>query len=62
MLYFCEDCGEKNFLESAAVQNGTVTFRCQFCNYLNKLQVNGSAEDDTQKVPAQSSSIDADEE
>ena len=46
MLYFCEDCGEKNFLEPEAVHNGRITFRCRVCNYLNDLEVAEPSADD----------------
>jgi len=46
MLYFCEDCGERNFLEPEVVQNGKVVFRCRVCNYLNNVEVAGPPADD----------------
>ncbi|MFH7324942.1 hypothetical protein [Desulfurivibrio sp. C05AmB] len=39
MLFFCEECGEKVFLEikSAAEQGKTLSFRCRACHYLNRI-------------------------
>lgn len=35
MIFFCEDCGEKNALGEEQVINGIARFRCCSCNYLN---------------------------
>ena len=35
MIFFCEDCGEKNLLEPAQFKDGKAVFRCDSCNYLN---------------------------
>jgi len=41
MLFFCEECGEKVFLEvkPAADQGGTLSFRCRACHYQNRVTV-----------------------
>ena len=37
-LYFCEECGEKSFIDHPAANTATGrTFRCPACNYLNRL-------------------------
>ncbi len=35
MIQFCEDCGEKNFLNSELLQDGKAVFKCTACGYYN---------------------------
>ncbi len=35
MIQFCEDCGQKNILDSAQIQEGKAVFQCSECNYHN---------------------------
>lgn len=35
MIFFCEDCGEKNHLTPTHLKDEKVEFRCITCNYLN---------------------------
>ncbi|MBI9090247.1 MAG: hypothetical protein JEZ12_13605 [Desulfobacterium sp.] len=35
MIFFCEDCGEKNDLEGSAFSNGKAVFKCHACGYRN---------------------------
>ncbi len=35
MIFFCEDCGEKNILSPTQLKDGKVVFRCKSCRYLN---------------------------
>ena len=35
MIFFCEDCGEKNILTPPQYKNGKAEFRCSSCHYLN---------------------------
>lgn len=35
MLFFCEDCGEKNLLEPNRSNKEIFRFRCRRCKYLN---------------------------
>jgi len=35
MIQFCEDCGEKNFLNSAQLLGGKAVFKCTECGYYN---------------------------
>lgn len=35
MIFFCEDCGKKNFLDKTELKDGKVLFRCSSCNYQN---------------------------
>lgn len=35
MIFFCEDCGEKNFLTQTQLKNGKAVFKCDACNYMN---------------------------
>jgi hypothetical protein len=35
MIFFCEDCGEKNLLAPEQFKNGKAIFRCKSCDYLN---------------------------
>ncbi|MDA3917975.1 MAG: roadblock/LC7 domain-containing protein [Deltaproteobacteria bacterium] len=35
MIQFCEDCGEKNFLNSEQMQAGKAVFKCTACSYYN---------------------------
>jgi len=39
MIFFCEDCGNKNDLGKASIQGGRVVFRCHTCQYLNSYPV-----------------------
>ena len=39
IIVFCEDCGKKNRLDETKIYNGEAVFRCEFCNYFNKYQV-----------------------
>ena len=39
MIFFCEDCGEKNDLGGAELKNGRAVFRCCSCGYLNSYPV-----------------------
>ncbi|SDT95534.1 hypothetical protein [Desulfobacula phenolica] len=35
MIFFCEDCGEKNILSPTQLKDGNAVFRCKYCRYLN---------------------------
>jgi len=35
MMQFCEDCGEKNFLNSEQPRDGKAVFKCTACGYYN---------------------------
>ncbi len=35
MIQFCEDCGQKNILDSIQVQDGKAVFQCSACSYHN---------------------------
>ena len=35
MIFFCEDCGEKNILAQTQLKNGKAVFRCTACHYMN---------------------------
>ncbi|CCK80567.1 hypothetical protein [Desulfobacula toluolica] len=35
MIFFCEDCGEKNILSPTQLKDGQAVFRCKYCSYLN---------------------------
>ena len=35
MIFFCEDCGEKNFLTPKQYENERAVFRCSSCQYQN---------------------------
>lgn len=35
MIFFCEDCGEKNILTPQQVRNGKAVFTCKVCQYMN---------------------------
>lgn len=35
MIFFCEDCGEKNILSPTQLKDGKAVFRCKSCRYLN---------------------------
>ena len=35
MIFFCEDCGEKNSLYPEQYKNGKAVFRCSTCHYMN---------------------------
>ena len=37
MILFCEDCGGKNFIDIDTISSDIVEFRCQECNYLNRV-------------------------
>lgn len=37
MILFCEDCGGKNFIYIDTISSDIVEFRCQECNYLNRV-------------------------
>lgn len=39
MIFFCEDCGEKNDLEKENLHQGKVLFRCSSCQYSNSYAV-----------------------
>ena len=39
MIQFCEDCGEKNFLNSAQIQEGKAVFKCTACSYSNSYNI-----------------------
>ncbi len=39
MIFFCEDCGEKNDLREADFKNDRAVFRCCSCQYLNSYPV-----------------------
>lgn len=44
MIFFCEDCGEKNVLERENLHQGKARFRCSSCRYLNSYAVFSSLE------------------
>lgn len=35
MIFFCEDCGEKNILVPEQLDDGKAVFRCTSCSYMN---------------------------
>jgi hypothetical protein len=39
MIQFCEDCGEKNFLNSAQMPAGKAVFKCTACSYYNSYNI-----------------------
>jgi len=39
MIQFCEDCGEKNFLNSEQIQAGKAVFKCTECSYYNSYNI-----------------------
>ena len=39
MIFFCEDCGDKNDLGKADLKNGKAVFRCHSCQYMNSYTV-----------------------
>ncbi len=39
MVLFCEDCGEKNDLDTAAFIDGKAVFKCSVCNYPNAYSI-----------------------
>jgi DNA-directed RNA polymerase subunit RPC12/RpoP len=39
MIFFCEDCGEKNLLGPAQVRERKAVFRCTVCGYPNSYPV-----------------------
>jgi len=43
MLFFCEDCGEKNFLVPKQFKDGKALFKCGSCDFFNSyvFQVSG---------------------
>ncbi|MBF0200691.1 MAG: hypothetical protein HQK66_05155 [Desulfamplus sp.] len=41
LIFFCEECGEKNLVDSDIIKEGRVTFKCAHCNYLNNYPVPG---------------------
>ncbi len=48
MIFFCEECGDKNDLEKADIQNGRAVFRCCSCQYMNSYTYpNGVKKTDT---------------
>ncbi|OQY52989.1 MAG: hypothetical protein B6230_01475 [Desulfobacteraceae bacterium 4572_89] len=42
MIFFCEDCGEKNDLGKENIKNGKAVFRCVSCQYLNSYMVSAA--------------------
>ena len=49
MILFCEDCGEKNSVDGAALQGGRARFTCRECGYPNSYAIQV-----TEKVPGES--------
>jgi DNA-directed RNA polymerase subunit M/transcription elongation factor TFIIS len=39
MIQFCEDCGEKNFLNSEQLRDGKAVFKCTTCGYYNSYNI-----------------------
>jgi hypothetical protein len=39
MIQFCEDCGEKNFLNSTQLRSGKAVFKCTACSYYNSYNI-----------------------
>jgi len=39
MIQFCEDCGQKNSIDPAQIQENKAVFRCSVCNYQNAYQI-----------------------
>ena len=39
MIFFCEDCGEKNDLTPEHLKQGKAVFRCRVCNYSNSYRI-----------------------
>jgi len=39
MIFFCEECGDKNDLGKADIQNGRAVFCCCSCQYMNSYTV-----------------------
>lgn len=39
MILFCEDCGEKNVLETKQVKEGKAIFICRICDYSNSYRI-----------------------
>jgi len=42
MIYFCEDCGEKNHLLPAQLKQDKAVFRCSSCGYMNSYRIRTS--------------------
>jgi len=41
LIFFCEDCGEKNSISPEQITNDIVSFRCGSCRYYNSYPVPG---------------------
>ena len=39
MIQFCEDCGQKNSIDSAQIQENKAVFKCSACNYQNSYRI-----------------------
>lgn len=37
MIFFCEDCGGKNFIDFDTITTDIVEFRCRECSYFNRV-------------------------
>ncbi len=45
MIFFCEDCGEKNDLDGPPLFHGRVVFKCRACGYDNAYAYSASREE-----------------
>ena len=54
MIFFCEDCGEKNLLSPSQYKGGKANFKCDACNYKNGYVFLSSKEIKTAKVKSKS--------
>ncbi|MCP3898922.1 MAG: hypothetical protein GY707_04200 [Desulfobacteraceae bacterium] len=50
MIFFCEDCGEKNDLIPSQFKDGKAIFRCGSCNYLNSYIFSSPKEKDMTEI------------
>jgi hypothetical protein len=39
MIQFCEDCGQKNSIDPAQIQENKAVFKCSVCNYQNSYRI-----------------------
>jgi len=51
MIFFCEDCGEKNDLTPAHLKQGKAVFKCRFCNYANAYTITPPKRKQKKKTP-----------
>lgn len=52
MILFCEDCGEKNLLDSTQLKSGKAVFKCDSCGYMNAYFIKVAKESLLEKTDA----------